>query len=423
MAEIKLSKLIAEPFYDLHIDIKNKRHSDYWLRGGRGSTKSSFVAIEILLGMMRTPNANAIVYRKVAATLRESVYEQLATAADWLGVREYFAFRVSPLEIRYKPTGQRILFRGADDPSKSKSITLSKGYFGFLWFEELAEFRGMEDISTIKASVIRGTPPDARAITFCSYNPPISAKNWTNKEAAKPAEGRMIHESCYLQIPPQWLGAEFIAEAEAMKRSNERSYRHMYLGEITGTGGQVFDNLQIRKITAEDLNGLAYFFNGQDFGFAVDPDAFIRLAYDRRKRQIFIISEFCAVHTPTDRLAEEIKRRAEHGTVRCDSADPRMIQELRNRGINAQGVKKGPGSVEHGIRWMQDLNAIIIDPARTPNAAREFSGYEYTPDKNGGFLCEYPDKDNHLIDAARYALEQEIGMKKLKTIHKSAIGI
>lgn len=423
MSEVRISRLIAAPFLPVHADVKAKKHSEYWLMGGRGSTKSSFVALEIILGLMRTPEANAIVYRKVAATLRESVFEQLTAAIDYLGVREYFKFRVSPMEIRYKPTGQRIIFRGADDPSKSKSIKLSRGFFGFLWFEELAEFQGMEAVRTIKASVIRGTPRGQRAITFYSYNPPISAQNWVNIEAAKLVEGRLVHKSCYLDVPREWLGEEFIAEAEALKASNERAYRHMYRGEITGTGGNVFDNLQIRTITTEELDAQAYFFNGQDFGFAVDPDAFIRVAYDLKKKQIYIASEYYSARTPTDRLAEEIKRRAEHGTVRCDSADPRMINELRSRGINALGVKKGPGSVEHGIRWLQDLSAIVIDPARTPNAAREFKTYEYEQDRNGGFLPEYPDRDNHLIDAARYALEQEIGKKKLKTISKSTLGI
>ena len=423
MAEVKFSEIIAPTYYPVHAAIKSGAYLEYWMDGGRGSAKSSFIALEIIHGMMRNPEANAIVYRKVGATLRESVFEQLLWAVDKLGVAAYWQTRVSPMEIKYKPTGQRILFRGLDDASKSKSLKIRKGYFAFLWFEETAEMRGMEDIRTVKASVNRGTPDEGRAITFYSYNPPKSASNWVNKEAITPKTGRLRHHSCYLDIPPQWLGKGFIAEAEALKASNEMAYRHMYLGEVTGTGGNVFDNIQLRPITAEELDAQAYFFNGLDFGFAVDPDAFIRWAYDKKRKQIYAISEYYAARTPTDRLAEEVKTRTERGAVRCDSADPRMINELRTRGINALGVKKGPGSVEHGIRWLQELNAIIIDPQRTPNAAREFKAYEYSQDKNGGFLPEYPDRDNHLIDATRYALEQVIGMKKLKTIDKSALGI
>lgn len=415
MADVRLSDLIAPPFYDLHVDIRQKLHGEYWLMGGRGSTKSSFIAIEIILGIMKTPGANAIVYRKVANTLRESVYEQLISATDWLKVRDFFQLRASPLEIKYKPTGQRIIFRGADDPSKSKSIKLSKGFFGFLWFEELAEFRGMDDVRTIIASVIRGIPPGEKAMIFYSYNPPISANNWVNEEALKEVPGRRKHHSTYLGVPPLWLGEAFMAAAEALKNSNERAYRHMYLGEVTGTGGNVFDNLQIRTITDEELNAQDKFYNGLDFGFAVDPDAFIRWAYDKKRRLLYAVSEYYGARTPTDTLADAIKQRAGREIVRCDSADPRMINELRLRGVNALGVKKGPGSVEHGMRWLQDLSGIIIDPTRTPNAAKEFSAYEYTQDKNGAFLPDFPDRDNHLIDGSRYAMENLIGFRVAKT--------
>ena len=415
MADVRLSDLIAPAFHDLHVDVRQKLHSEYWLMGGRGSTKSSFIALEIILGIMRTPDANAIVYRKVANTLRESVYEQLISAIDWLKVHDFFQFRASPLEIRYKPTGQRIIFRGADDPSKSKSIKLSKGFFGFLWFEELAEFQGMNAIRTIIASVIRGIPPGEKAMIFYSYNPPISANNWVNEEAMKEVPGRRKHHSTYLGVPPLWLGEAFMAAAEALKNSNERAYRHMYLGEVTGTGGNVFDNLQLRKIEPEELDAQDKFYNGLDFGFAVDPDAFIRWAYDKKRRLLYAVSEYYGARTPTDKLADEIKARCGREIVRCDSADPRMINELRQRGINALGVKKGPGSVEHGMRWLQDLSGIIIDPARTPNAAKEFSAYEYAQDKDGCFLPDFPDRDNHLIDGSRYALSAEIGQKVAKT--------
>ena len=330
-------------------------------------------------------------------------------AIDQMNLRPWFTFRLNPLEIRYDPTGQRILFRGADDPGKSKSIKLSRGYFGILWFEELAEFRGMDDIRTIKASIIRG---GERAVTFCSYNPPQTARNWVNKEAITPKVGRMVHESTYLDVPPEWLGPDFIAEARALEKSNERAYRHMYLGEVTGTGGQVFDNLVFRPIPESELHTFGRFYNGLDFGFAVDPDAFVRWVYDPARSMIYAIDEFYAVRTPVERLAQEVGRRSGHEIIRCDSADPRMIAELGQRSVKAVGVKKGPGSVQHGIRWMQNLGSIVIDPERTPNIAREFSAYEYTADKNGDFLPEYPDKDNHTIDASRYALETVMASAK-----------
>ena len=417
MSEVRLSTLIAQPFMALHRDIKQGNHSEYWLKGGRGSTKSSFVSVELILLLLKNPQMHAVVYRRVAATLRESVYEQIVWAIDRMGLRDYFTFRLSPLEIRYIPTGQRIIFRGADDPSKSKSIKISFGYFGILWFEELAEFAGMDDIRTIKASIIRGGD---RAITFCSYNPPMTARNWVNKEAIVPKDNRLVHSSTYLDVPPEWLGQEFIAEAEALKASNERAYRHMYLGEVTGTGGQVFCNLDLREIKDAELRTLGRAYNGLDFGFAVDPDAFVRWAYDPRLKQIVALSEFYGSGNSMDTLASNVESRACREVVRSDSADPRMISELCQRGIIATGVKKGAGSVDHGMRWLQNLSKIIIDPKRTPNIAKEFASYEYTADRNGDFLPEYPDRDNHTIDATRYALEEVMAQGNVRALRRLA---
>lgn len=408
---VRLSNCIAPTFRTVHRDVLQGGHSEYWLRGGRGSGKSSFISIEIVLGLMRDPQANAVVFRKVAATLRESVYEQMLWAVHRLGLDGEFRFRLAPLEIENLRTGQRILFRGADDPGKTKSIKVARGHFGFLWFEELDEFAGMQEIRTIKASVLRGT---GRGIAFYSYNPPQSARSWVNAEALVPRSDRLVHSSSYLDVPGSWLGATFIAEAERLRQIDERAYRHMYLGEVTGSGGQVFDNLQLRPLTKEEMRtGRAYC--GLDFGFAVDPDAFIRVGYDPARQRVWVLDEFCAARTPVDRLAEEVRSRSE-GVVRCDSADPRMIAQLRERGINAVAVKKGSGSVAAGIRWLQERREIAIDPKRCPNAAREFSGYEYSPAPDGGFLSEFPDRDNHLIDALRYAMEPELSRRAARTL-------
>ena len=417
-----MTPLFSANFNALSRDIDRGDHREYWLKGGRGSGKSTFIALQIVLGIVEHAGANAVIYRKVAATLRDSVYDQIIRAINRLGVAPFFEYRLSPLEIRYKPTGQRILFRGADDPGKSKSITLREGYFGYLWFEELTDFKNVEEIRTIRASVIRGAA-ERRTVTFCSYNPPKSAQSWVNAEALAPAEGRLVHSSDYRQLPPEWLGEDFIADAEALKATNEAAYRHMYLGEITGTGGQVFDNLQLREITPEEEKALDVVYNGLDFGFAVDPDAYTRWAWAAKTRTLYALNEFYGAHNSLDTLAGKVGGYAGRSIVRCDSADPRMISELKTRGVNAIGVKKGPGSREHGFRWLQELGAIVIDPKRTPNIAREFSGYEYRKDKNDNFLSEYPDGNDHTIDSARYALEPEIGKKKIKTLSKGLLGI
>ncbi|MBQ3575057.1 MAG: PBSX family phage terminase large subunit [Clostridia bacterium] len=418
--EIRLTNLIAPAYYGLHRDIRRGKYAEYFLRGGRGSAKSSFVSIEIILGLLRRPETNAIVYRRVAATIRESVYEQMLWAIEKLGLGAFFESRLSPPEIICRATGQRILFRGADDPGKSKSLKLAKGFFAYLWFEEAAEFPSMADLRTIKASVIRG---GSGAACFYSYNPPLSASDWINEEALLPRQGRIVHHSCYTDVPAEWLGDGFIAEAEALRKSNERAYRHMYLGEAVGSGGRVFENLTLRTVADGEFDALDRSLNGLDFGFAVDPDAFIRVFYDAGPRRLFVAEEFFGVRTPAQRLAEEVKKRAGNETVHCDSADPRMIHELRSRGLQAVGVKKGAGSVREGIRWLQDLSEIIIDPARCPNAAREFSAYEYESDGFGNFRADCPDKNNHLIDAARYALEDYIRRRSAGTLDRGKLGI
>lgn len=417
---VRLSELIAPVFYPVHRDIREGGHDEYFLKGGRGSAKSSFASIELLLSLMRNRETNAIVYRRVAATLRSSVFEQLMWAAEQMGLAALFDVRRDPPELILKATGQRVLMRGADDPGKSKSLKLARGVFRFLWFEEASEFSGMGDIRTIKASVLRGVD---RAVTLYSYNPPISAANWINGEALLPRPGRLVHHSCYTQLPQSWLGQSFLAEAEALRSSNERAYRHMYLGEVTGTGGQVFDNLSLRTVEATELDAADRSLNGLDFGFAADPDAFIRVWFDAGRRRLFVAEEFVGVRTPADRLAAVVGKLSRGETVHCDSADPRMIQELRARGVSAVGARKGPGSVREGIRWLQELHEIIIDPARCPCAAREFSGYAYEPDGMGGFRADCPDRDNHLIDACRYAMEDYIRRRSASTLPRSRLGI
>ncbi|MEG2262604.1 MAG: PBSX family phage terminase large subunit [Raoultibacter sp.] len=383
--------------------VKGEQYSEIWLEGGRGSLKSSFTSIEIVQGIVRNKDANAIVYRKVADTLRMSVYAQIVWAIEILGLNGWFDCRISPMEIVYRPTGQRIVFKGADRAEKSKGVKLARGYFKYLWFEELTEFDNMESIRTIKASVLRGSAGN-RTITFYSYNPPMSARNWVNEEALHAVEYRLAHHSNYLSVPAEWLGSDFLRDAQALKDINERAYRHMYLGEVTGTGGQIFENLKIRSIAPAEWQGLPSY-SGQDFGFARDPDFYIRCAYDRKRRTLFLVDEFSATGLLIDVLAEEIRKRCGRDVITCDSADPRSIAGLRAKKLRVTGAKKGPDSVNHGIKWLQTLVSIVVDPVKCPCAAKEFSVYEYDRDRAGEIIDRYPDHDNHAIDAVRYAVE------------------
>lgn len=406
MKQIRMSELLAPVFAPVHTDIRRHGHDEYWLYGGRGSGKSSFVSIEIVLGMMKDPQANALVVRRVAKTLRQSVYEQLCWAIDRLGVDHLWARRLSPMELIYRPTGQRILFIGADDPQKSKGIKVSRGSFKFLWFEELAEFDGMGAVNTIMASAVRG---DA-AVTFYTYNPPESIANWVNEEALCIHEGRFSHKSSYLDIPPKWLGASFLSKADIMRRTNERAYRHMYLGEVTGTGGQVFENLELRPIPEGEISRMGAFYDGLDFGYYPDPTHWVRVSYDPASLTVYVVDELRRFRTTDREFARLLMERRDvtaSTEIICDSASEKPLAELRSEGLRSVvGAMKGRGSVETGIRWLRMRARIVIDPARAPETAKEFAQYEFVKLKNGSFTESYPDRDNHAIDAVRYALNR-----------------
>lgn len=267
----------------------------------------------------------------------------------------------------------------------------------------------MDDLRTIKASVIRGIPQDRKAITFLSYNPPISAQNWTNAEALKQVSGRYTHKSNYLDIPPEWLGADFIAEAEKLKTSNERAYRHMYLGEITGTGGNVFENLIIRNISADEIKTFGNVYSGLDWGWFPDPLHFVRCSYDPAHSRLWIYDEYRTVRTPNIevfRRLVDIKNLKADEEVIADSAEMKSINDMRQYGMRCVAASKGPNSVRASMKWLQSLKEIIIDPRRCPETAKEFMEYEYEQDREGNFADSYPDTKNHGIDAVRYALNR-----------------
>jgi PBSX family phage terminase large subunit len=403
--QVRLTDLIAPSFYEVHHKIKNDAATHFLLGGGRGSTKSSFTPTEIITGILKDPNANALALRKVKETLRESVYESFVWAIEKLGLAHLFDMPASTLRITYKPTGQKIIFRGADNPIKIKSLRLRKGFFKFVWYEEADEF-SIEDIRSINQTALRGG--DGYKV-FYTYNPPRSRKRWVHEYKSNPPASWYVHHSTYLGVPREWLGEQFFIEAEALRQRNELAYRHEYLGEDIGTGGEVFTNLTIRRISDEEIATFDRIKRGLDFGFAAHPTHYAVMHYDATRRRLYIFYEIHKVGMSNRSLADAIKTENKSNTrVTADSAEPRTIAELRNLGVNIIGAKKGPDSVEHGIKFLQDLDEIVIDPVRCPNTAREFEGYELEPDGNGGWKEGYPDRDNHSIDAIRYALESEI---------------
>lgn len=403
---VKLSDIIAPSFYSVHWDIMDGKHTYYDLYGGRGSTKSTFIGTEIPLGVMQDPLANAVVFRKVASTIGTSVFEQVLWGIDALGVNDLWKATTSPYKLTYRPTGQVILFRGLDKAKKLKSIKVSHGYFKYLWFEELDEFSGEEEIRSVQQSVMRG---GTKFVVFKSFNPPISRQNWANEYVMKPRRAALRHRSCYTEVPPEWLGQQFFDDAEALKESNLRAYTHEYLGIPVGTGGEVFDNLEIRAIPDEEKAIFDNILMGIDWGWYPDPFHWSKMHYDSTRKFLYIYDEYRAnKQSNAETWNALVMQKGVTGTdlITADSAEPKSVGDYRDYGSLCRGAIKGPDSVRYGIKWLQSLKKIIIDPVRCPETAREFQNYEYERTDDGDIISGYPDKDNHSIDSVRYATER-----------------
>lgn len=415
MTEIRLSGLIAPSFRQLHNELKAEKFDEIWLKGGRGSTKSTFISVQILLGLLKDPEANAVVTRRYQNELRDTVYGQFEWTIAKMGLGSYFKFQVAPMQIIYIPTGQKIVFKAADNPLKMKSINLGRGYIKYAWFEEVDQFASMDEIRNILQSLFRGE--NKKRISFYSFNPPKSSRSWVNQEVKIPKPGRRVHHSTYLDVPPEWLGERFLTDAEHLKKTNETAYRHEYLGEEVGTGLEVFNNVKLRAITDEEIATFDRIRQGLDFGYAVDPLCFERMHYDRTRRRLYLFIEISGLNLFNRQFWERAQQYNDVCTI-ADSAEPKSINELRNFGMKIKGAKKGPGSVEFGIKFLQDLEAIIIDPERCPLAAREFINYSLETDRNGIVKSQFPDKDNHSIDSVRYGLSEDMVQTTRKPIDK-----
>ena len=405
----RISEIINKNFYEFWKTINSDRYLFHVLKGGRASAKSTHIAIWLVLALMKYP-VTCLCIRKVGNTLAESVFEQLKEAIDILNVGHVWKIQKSPLQLIYIPRGNKFIFRGADDPSKIKSIKMSKYPIAFVWFEELAEFKTEDEVSTIVNSVLRAElPPGLSYKVIYSYNPPKRKQSWVNKkfETQFIPDNTYIHHSTYLDNPH--ISKAFIEEANEVKKKNEFKYRWEYLGEPIGSGVVPFSNLEFRTITDEEIASFDNIRQGNDFGYATDPMAFVRLHYDKKKRTIYFIDEIYGVKMSIRELASKIKsKKYDDYPITCDSAEPRSIAELREHGIKALKAKKGPGSIEFGENWLDDLEAIVIDVKRTPNVAKEFENIDYQTDKDGNIRPKLEDKDNHSIDATRYSLELDM---------------
>ena len=404
------AKNMAKSFVEVYRSILKREYIEYWLEGGRGSTKSSFAGEIVIELLENNPNMCAIVIRRYTNTLKDSVGAQLEWAVSELNdtypwLTEEYTFKKSPLEAIKEKTGQRIYFRGTDDPGKIKSIKTPKGmYIGIIWYEEFDQLQGMNAVRKINQSIVRGGED---FIQLYTYNTPPSRQHFVNKEKRIPKKTRLVHLSDYRSVPKEWLGQAFIDEAEFIKETNPKVYENEYLGLETGDGGNVFENLEIRKITDEEIKSFDWIYKGIDWGWYPDPFAYNNMYYNSQKRELYIFDEFRANKLKNELAWQALKEKGvtEDDLITADSAENKSIGDFRDYGANIRGAKKGPGSVEYSMKWLSSLNKIIIDPVRCPNTATEFSEYELEKDKDGNVITGYPDKNNHHIDCVRYALE------------------
>ena len=404
MTTCRLSELLAPTFRPVHQAIRQGEISRFVLAGGRGSGKSSFVSLELILLLIRNPEIHGAVLRKVQRTLRKSVFAQYQWAVETLGLREKFRATVEPMELTYLPTGQKIFFLGGEDPGALKSIKPPFGYMGLLHLEEWDQFGGLEETRSIQQSILRGGD---KTWSFYTFNPPKNRRSFANRYLLEPGKGVFVHRSSYLDLPREWLGRRFLEDAELLKIQNPAAYRQEYLGEPGGQGAAVFQNLRLREISQEERREFDRIYCGVDWGYYPDPFAFNRMHYDAARRTLYILDELTFYRKSNRDTAAAIYDLGvdEDQLITADSAEKKSILDYRDLGLFCRGARKGPGSVEYSTKWLQSLAEIVIDPRTCPDTAREFAQYEYSRDGQGELLPGYPDRNNHHIDAVRYALE------------------
>lgn len=405
--QIRLKEIVSPAFWEVHQQVREGKVKEIVLKGGRGSTKSSYAGIELILRLLEQKECHAVVLRKVAGTLRTSVFSQICWAISALGKNDKFKSTVSPMEITCIETGQKILFFGLDDAGKLKSVKLPFGYIGVVWFEELDQFAGEEEIRNVEQSLFRG---GEYSLCIKSFNPPISARNWANRWVLQKKEGRLVHHSTYLTTPKKWLGERFLQDAEHLKQTNPKKYRHEYLGEAVGTGASIFGNLRIEPIPQDKKKQFERLLHGVDWGWYPDPWAYNGCSYDAARNTLYIYDELTRVRTTNQQTAQLLKQRGVCANKQCeeslvaDSAEPKSCGDYRVEGLPCQKAEKGPGSLVAGMKWLQGLTCIWIDAEKCPDTAKEFLEYEYQQDRQSGEVMEgYPDCNNHHIDAVRYA--------------------
>lgn len=408
-------------------DIVGRGYGTYWnykgryrvCKGSRASKKSTTTAMNLIYRIMEYPESNALVVRKTYRTLLDSCFAQLKWAVNRLGVKDYFDFKLSPLEIIYKPTGQKILFRGLDDPLKVTSVTVDVGSLCFLWIEEAYEIMSESDFDMLDES-IRGEVPKGHfkqiTLTFNPWNERHWIKGRFFDKLDKDVLAITTNYTCN-----EWLDRSDLNVFERMKENNPRRYQVAGLGNWGIVEGLIYENFEERQFTLEEIKDYKTV-AGLDFGYTNDPTAFFIGFLDKKDSILYVWDEMYSKGLSNKKIYENIKNMGySKEKITGDSAEPKSIDELKGYGLRIKGAKKGKDSILNGIQWIQDLK-IVIHP-RCNNFLTEISNYQWDKDKFGKALNRPIDDFNHLLDAMRYALEDDIQSKTIKAVNRSILGL
>lgn len=417
-------------------DIVGKGYGTFWrfrgryrvAKGSRASKKSKTTALNYIHDLMAMPDANLLVVRKTYRTLKDSCYTELKWAIKRLGVERWWDWKESPLEMTYLPTGQKIYFRGLDDPLKVTSITVETGVLCWLWIEEAYEITKESDFDMLDES-IRGEVPEGlyKQVTL-TFNP-WNERHWIKHRffddlVGYNSEGQPIYKERESPISEdgeilaittnytcnEWLDKADLAVFERMKRNNPRRYQVAGLGHWGIVDGLVYENWREEAFTLEQVRSCKTV-AGLDFGYTNDPTAFFLGFLDEKGKKLYVWDELYEKGLSNRAIYDRIAALGySKERITADSAEPKSIDELHGLGLRITGAKKGKDSIQNGIQWIQDLE-IIVHP-RCVNYITEISNYTWARDRFDKKLNQPVDDFNHLMDAMRYALEQFIGGRK-----------
>lgn len=377
-------------------------------KGGRGSIKSNFWAAIVEETIYNDDQAHCVFTRRYKTDLRGSVYNQFMKTIIRHGRIDDWEFTTSPMRAVYKKTGQQVLFVGADKPISLKSYNVTFGYVKMLLHEEADEMAGVAQMDNIEDTFLRSDTP---ALDVKIFNPPQSANNFMNAyvEEKRNDPSTFIAHSYYYNVPQKWLGKRFFERAEWFKQHKPRYYQNNYLGEVTGTGGVIFDNVETRKLTDEFIQELPYFNYGLDFGYE-HPQVFIKAYYDSDTDILYPVEEVYSRRCKNSTFARKINK-YKNVEILADSARPDNIKEMQDWGFDIIGAKKRWGANngrDYCWEWLRQCNKIVVDPERTPHLYKELTTLEFEQLKDGTFSSEYPRLNEDCIMALIYGLNRVI---------------